>query len=371
VSEIRVGVVGGTRLPGNVQTFLKNISQLLTDAEVELTFDLIVREGCGEGIVGYTPVDPGVSSTERALGTLRTLTGAITTYAAEQEPDVLWQVTKFPLHGCATAVAGRRTDTPVLTRLAGNNFHEFRFSTLFDAVKVFALNNGLGRVPVHWSERVIVLGPHGRSEIKKYNDDIPITEIPQPVDREQFSPVPADRERELARELGFPANERVFLTVGRLTERKGMETVVETAKGLRERGESFRWYVIGDGPMRAELAATNGVEPLGRVDFTAIADYYRAADVVVHPSLIEGLPNVLLEAAACETPTIVRDVGDCAQAASATFREDSMLPSLLQERHEPVKLGARFDPDRLRIKYADALKRTVADVADEQAQRNK
>ncbi|MBX0285480.1 glycosyltransferase family 4 protein [Halomicroarcula sp. F28] len=361
MTELRVGVVGGTRLPGNVRTFLENIRRLLTDAGHDLNCDLLIREGCGEDVDGYTPVDPGLSETERAIGTLRTLTQAVTTYANEQEPDLLWQVTKFPLHGCATTIAGRRTGTPVLTRFAGDNFNEFRFSEGVSAVKAFALNNLFGRVPVHGSERVIVLGPHGRSEIKRRNDDIPVTEIPQPVDRDKFSPVPAERERELARELGFPDEERIFLTVGRLTERKGMRTLVETAEELYGRGEPFRWYVIGDGPMRPELAATHGVEPLGRVDFVAMPDYYRAADLVVHPSLIEGLPNVLLEAAACGTPTVARNVGDSATAASASFEDDAELADLLTGEHDTATLGERFNPDRLREAYADALVETAGE----------
>jgi glycosyltransferase involved in cell wall biosynthesis len=359
-SRVQVGVVGGTRLPGNVWTLLTNIRDLLEGHSRRFDLDLAVSADV-DAPAGYRQVDPGFGDPDRALDTLRTLTSGLTTYAQDRDVDVLFQVTKFPLHGCATTIAGRQTETPALTRFAGDNFREFRLSAGLDAVKAFGLNNVLGRVPAYWSDRVIVLGPYGRSEIASRNDAVPVVEISQPVDREQFAPVSAERERELADELGFPMDERVYLTVGRLTERKGMRTVIETAERLSARGEPFRWYVLGDGPMREELAATGGIEPLGRIDFAEMANYYRAADLVVHPSLIEGLPNVLLEAAACGTPTVARDVGDSALAASATFEDPVTLPEVLLTEHDPVTLGERFDSDRLAADYAAAIVDTARD----------
>jgi len=356
--RVRVGVVGGTRLPGNVRTLLSNVQRLLADHPIAFDLDLLVSDGV-DAPAGYDRIDPGFGAPGRAIDTLRALIDGIIAYVEDHPVDVLFQVTKFPLHGCATATAARRTGTPVLTRFAGDNFNEFRFSSGLAALKAFGLNNVFGRAPVHWSDRIIVLGPYGRSEIERRNDEVPVVEIPQPVDRDQFTPVPARRERELARELGFPASERALLTVGRLTERKGMGTLVETAQRLSDRGEPFRWYVLGEGPMRATLADTPGVEPLGRVDFERMVDYYRAADLVVHTSLIEGLPNVLLEAAACGTPTVARDVGDSALVASTTFADDDALPELVSADHEPVTLGEQFAAETLREKYVDALLATA------------
>jgi glycosyltransferase involved in cell wall biosynthesis len=110
--------------------------------------------------------------------------------------------------------------------------------------------------------------------------------------------------------------------------------------------------------MREQLATTPNVKILGRVDHDTIADYYRAADLLVHPTLIDGLPNVLLEAAACGTPSVARDVGDCSIAASQTFSETNKLPDLLMDEHEPVELRDRLDSNNLRARYVNAITHT-------------
>ncbi|PSP95633.1 hypothetical protein BRC91_01800 [Halobacteriales archaeon QS_4_62_28] len=360
-TPVHVGIVGGTRLPGNVRTFLNNLKDLLETHSTRFELTLLLQDEINVP-EGYNDYDPGFDQPGRAINTLKTLTSGITQYARSNQIDLLFQVTKFPLHGCATTIAGQRTDTPVVTRFAGDNFREFRFSSGMDRVKTFGLNNVIGRVPIQWSDRVIVLGPYGRSEIAKRADNVQIVEIPQPVDREQFSPVPVERERELSQEVGFPTSKRVLLTVGRLTKRKGIPALIKAAETLYDRGKPFRWYVLGEGPMREEIKATHGVKPLGRVDFTKIADYYRAADLVVHPSLIEGLPNVLLESAACGTPTVARDVGDCSLVASATFEKTTELPELLTQDYDPIALGERFNPDRLRKQYANSLVETAKQI---------
>jgi len=355
---LRVGVVGGVRLPGNVETFLTNVRELLEDHPTAFDFDLLLSADV-DAPDEYTAVDLGIERDGRAVRHLRTLTAAITRYARTTPVDVLFQVTKFPLHGCATAVAGRRTGTPVLARYAGDNFREHRLSSGFERTKVFGLNNVIGRVSVHLADRIVVLGPHGRTAIRHRTRRTPVVEVPQPVDRERFAPVSPERERGLTRDLGFPTDRRCFLTVGRLTRRKGVPDVVETAERLHDRGVAFRWYVVGTGPLRDRLAATPGVESVGRVPHDTMPDYYRAADLLVHPSFIEGLPNVLLEAASVGLPSVARAVGDCSLAASATFTDADRLPDLLVADHQPVDLGERFTPERLREQYARALAETA------------
>lgn len=358
MSDIHVGIVGGTRLPGNVRTFLENVRRLLTDVDRDLTFDLVVRKGHGDALSGYTTVDPGLAETNRAIETIRSLTHGMTAYAKERNPDLLWQVTKFPIHGFAAVVAGHRTDVPVLTRFAGDNFREYKLAnSTVERLKTYCLNNTFGRVTAAAADATIVLGPNGRDEIKCRGGGR-LYEIPQPVNRDRFHL--SDRAQSAIREdLGLPTEDLVLLSVGRVSRRKGMDDLAVAAKELAQQDVDLTWCVVGEGPYRPRVNSLPVVHAEGRVPHEDIPRYYQAADLVVHPSKIEGLPNVLLEAAACGTPTLARDVGDSATVASATFNDSGRLPSLVRASYEPVDLNAEFSAHRLRADYEQALVETA------------
>ena len=109
---------------------------------------------------------------------------------------------------------------------------------------------------------------------------------------------------------------RVFriVTAGRLNEQKGFHLLIDAIAQVRQKFEDieFRLAILGDGSNRknleqqiAELHLSQEVQLTGFQD-NAIA-WHRSADVFVLPSLIEGMPNVLLEAMACGTSVISSD----------------------------------------------------------------
>ena len=81
---------------------------------------------------------------------------------------------------------------------------------------------------------------------------------------------------------------------------------------LRDAFEAFdrgTLVVLGDGPLRAELEGRDGIRLMGRVPHAAIRDWIAASDVVVLPSLVEPLGQVLLEALAGERSVVATNVG--------------------------------------------------------------
>lgn len=96
-------------------------------------------------------------------------------------------------------------------------------------------------------------------------------------------------------------------SVGRLVPVKGFDVLVEAARSLS--GSLHAEYVVvGEGPERAALERRAEGLPVtfpGELrDPAAVADFLRTLDVFVLPSRSEGLPNVVLEAAACGLPVV-------------------------------------------------------------------
>lgn len=101
---------------------------------------------------------------------------------------------------------------------------------------------------------------------------------------------------------------RIF-TVAELTQNKGISYAIEAIAKLKDRGVHVLYVLIGEGEERAHLkslARKHGVE--NRVLFSGFirdaAQYLKAADVFLLPSVKEGMPYVLLEAATAGLPIV-------------------------------------------------------------------
>jgi glycosyltransferase involved in cell wall biosynthesis len=108
-----------------------------------------------------------------------------------------------------------------------------------------------------------------------------------------------------------------FCFVGRLLSSKGPVDFVEALARLRREGLTFSAVVVGDGPLRSELAARiakNGLKDavhlLGKQPHAKAIDIIRRAKILVLPSTKtdEVYPNVVKEAMALDTACIAYDI---------------------------------------------------------------
>lgn len=121
------------------------------------------------------------------------------------------------------------------------------------------------------------------------------------VDPERFVPDQPERS----------ADHFTVLFVGRLGSEKGLPLIVDALGMLQQRVAPMRvrFLVVGDGPLREEVAARCAdlgveVEFAGAVGQHEIAEYYHRADAFCMASFREGIPVVLMEAMACEVPCV-------------------------------------------------------------------
>ncbi len=110
--------------------------------------------------------------------------------------------------------------------------------------------------------------------------------------------------------LPLPGTPR-FLSVARLSPEKGHLLLLDAFAGVHRRHPEARLALVGDGPMRAgieariaELGLGGAVEITGWVDAERVRNELANATALVQPSLIEGLPVVIMEAMARKRPVI-------------------------------------------------------------------
>jgi phosphatidylinositol alpha-1,6-mannosyltransferase len=153
-----------------------------------------------------------------------------------------------------------------------------------------------------------------------------ITLIPNGVDLSRFSQ--RSRRDDLVARYGL-AGRRILLTVGRLSERKGQDKVIEALPALRQAIPDLVYLMVGDGPSRTLLEAqarSLGLDGCvvfaGSVPHEDLADHYALADAFIMANRelpsgeTEGFGLVFLEANACGVPVIAGRAGGSVDAVS-------------------------------------------------------
>jgi glycosyltransferase involved in cell wall biosynthesis len=102
--------------------------------------------------------------------------------------------------------------------------------------------------------------------------------------------------------LGLDPSATIVLSVARLAAEKGLNFLAAAANEI-----SASVFIVGDGPERQSLSANKMLQLVGYVTDPWL--WYCAADVVVVPSLTEGLGLSAIEALSAGCPVVATDVG--------------------------------------------------------------
>jgi glycosyltransferase involved in cell wall biosynthesis len=234
-------------------------------------------------------------------------------------------------HALARMAVGRRRVALVVSRRVDFPISEGFFSRrkyLDPRIHYFAISNGV--------RDVLVMGgvPPERIHV-----------VPSGVDPNRFTrqTPPSD----LRSQFGIPESAPIIGTIGSLVEHKGHRYLIEAAPMVLGRHPNARFFIVGEGELRADLEARIREKNLRAAFFLPgfredLETFLSGFDIFVLPSHLEGLCTSLIDAMLFRLPAVGCDTGG--------------VPDLIQ--HE--KTGLLVEPRNPRS-LAEALLRLLED----------
>ena len=225
---------------------------------------------------------------------------------------------------------------PLVTLIRGNDFD----AAVFDPKRSMVLERALTA-----SSSVSAVSGDKVEKIKRLWPEVSVSWVANGIDLDTWTPIKSDHTRaETLRREWLGEEERLVLGFfGHIKRKKGGDYFTQA---LLRSGLSDRAYLLMVGDMEPTLERTLSAHPGLRYRHVPFADryelipYYLACDYVCIPSYYDGMPNVMLEAAALGIPLVASRAGGMAD--------------VLDERH-----GFMFDPGQINSCIA-ALKRAFA-----------
>lgn len=304
--------------------------------------DKLISTRCrqGDGIQTVHPryyYSPGIFRSQYGQFLLRSIRRDVIDIAKDFQPDVLLGSWAYP-DGYATVQLARQMKIPAAVQVLGSD--------------VNLLDRYPARARRTWdtlrsADAVITVSQDLANHVLSHGvDSQRVSVVYGGVDRELFFP---GSQQDAQVELNIASPDPMLLFVGNLVPVKAVDSLLTACSILAASFPRMQCFILGDGPLRKPLQSQVAALSLekqvcfqGVMDHRQLPTWYRAADLVVLPSLAEGVPNVLLESIACGRPYVASRVGG--------------IPEISE--HAGCVLVAPGDPQSL----ADAIARKLRDA---------
>lgn len=210
------------------------------------------------------------------------------------------------------------------------------------------------------SEKVVVVAAEVGAELTGLIAAEKLCTIHNGIDEARYSSAP---DRSLRLELGLKPDDLVALTVASIRKYKGIDTLVEAASQVRQRGAKVKFVIAGTGPKENLAELKEKADRLGlKEDLfflghrTDVPRLLAGADLFVLPSLQEAFPLVVLEAMASGKPVVATDCGGTTEMIAegrSGFVVPVQAPDILAEKIMEIV----SDPEQLGVMGSNALAR--------------
>ena len=340
INPVRVlHIVGDSRYGGIVQIILGLGRIVRMDGwQVDvLTTDPAVQQAVRQHGLGVVSLDV----VHRAIRPLWDLAGLLRLRSFLRRERYGIVHTHTSKGGFVGRLAAWLAGVPVIVHTAhGFAFHEGSPSW----VRIFFTR--LERIASRWCDRVVSVSEFHRSWALELGICAPPEIIAIPNGITPLSRSSTVEPSVLRHQLGLGAGELLLLSPARLAPDKGLSDLIEAVTMLPPGGRAYRVMIAGDGPIRArleQLARDRGVAK--KVTFLGfrqdIGDLLAACDIVVLPSLREGMSISLLEAMAAGKPIIATSIGSHRELASQAEMARLVPPASPRALAEAIEELAR------------------------------
>ncbi len=175
-----------------------------------------------------------------------------------------------------------------------------------------------------------------------------IQNIPNAVNTIKFAPLSEDRKSFLKKRFSLSSEQIVFLFIGRLEARKGVDVLLQAWQIC---SPGVLW-IVGSGPEEQKLKQISVNQNLANIIFHGESPsplvYYQAADIFVFPSLKEGFPGVVLEAMSCGLPCIATKIGGITDQIEDRKQGLLVAPGNVQELADAIEYVTLHPEERTR-----------------------
>jgi glycosyltransferase involved in cell wall biosynthesis len=141
-----------------------------------------------------------------------------------------------------------------------------------------------------------------------------VVTVPNGVDVEGLHRLGAEERARKRQSLGLNFDDVVIGTVARLAKEKDFETFLRAVARARKKLSRLRCMIVGEGPLRAHLELFAASLDLAEVvqflgERKDVGDFIQSCDAFLLTSVIEGMPNAVMESQLLGVPVVATRAG--------------------------------------------------------------
>lgn len=182
-----------------------------------------------------------------------------------------------------------------------------------------------------------------------------------------FIPYSAKRKLELRKK--YEINTKYVLGfIGNFVPIKNVLTLPQIFKKLQEKFRDISFVIVGDGPLEEEFMNSiknhkiSNVMMLGKREPQMIPDIINCLDILILPSLNEGLPRITLESLSCGVPVVGSNRGGIPEVIgdnNCFDLDDSFINNISERIIRILETGEKADPLSDKFSWDGAIKKEM------------